>query len=68
MGTVKVEVLSGYRDGLALYTTISLTDTLYISGFPLNIISSYKFYTSGGTLIKQKLYLATQKVIILLNF
>lgn len=68
IGTVKIEFLTGYKENTALYSSISLTDTLYIPGFPLNIVSGHRLYTSGGTLIKEKIYTASRKVVGLLNF
>ena len=41
---------------------------LYIPGFLLNIVNGYRLYALGGTLIKQKLYTAFRKVIVLLDF
>jgi len=52
VGTVKVEVLAGYKEGTAFYNTLTLTKTLYILGFLLNIVSRHRLYTSGGALIK----------------
>jgi hypothetical protein len=68
MGTIKIEFLTSYKDSTAQYSSISLTNTLYIPGFLLNIVSSYRLYALGGTLIKQTLYNASKKVIGLLNF
>jgi hypothetical protein len=68
IGTVKIEFLTGYRENVAQYSSISLTNTLYIPGFPLNIVSGHRLYASGGTLIKEKLYTASRKVVALLNF
>ena len=68
VGTVKINVLAGFKEGKAFYNTLALTETLYIPGFPLNIVSGHRLYASGGTLIKQKLYSASSKVIALLNF
>ena len=68
VGTVKLEVLAGFKEGKAFYNTLTLTKTLYILGFPLNIISGHRLYASGGTLIKQRLYSAAYKIITLLNF
>jgi hypothetical protein len=61
IGTVKIEFLIGYRENVAQYSSISLTNTLYILGFPLNIVSG------RSTLIKEKLYTALRKVVALLN-
>ena len=45
-----------------------MKDTLYILGFPLNIVSGYKLYLSRGTLIKEKLYIGSKKLLGILNF
>jgi len=63
-----VEVLAGYKEGTAFYNTLTFTKTLYIPGFLLNIVSRHRLYTSGGALIKQRLYSAAYKIIALLNF
>ena len=68
IGTVRVEFLSGYNEGKPVYTTITLKQTLYIPGFPLNIVSGHRLYLSGGSLVKEKLYTASKKVVALLNF
>jgi hypothetical protein len=68
MGTVKIEVLAGFKEDKPYFSTITLTETLYIPGFPLNIISGHRLYASGGTLIRQKLYSASRKLIALLDF
>src|SRR5690606_35105745 len=34
IGTVEIEFLAGYRDNKAVYSSISLKDTLYIPNFP----------------------------------
>ena len=68
IGTVRVEFLSGYDEGKPVYTTITLKQTLYIPGFPLNIVSGHRLYAAGGTLMKERLYTASKKVVVLLNF
>ena len=68
VGTVKVNVLAGFKEGRAFYNTLTLTETLYIPGFPLNIVSGHRLYASGGALIKQRLYSAAHKIITLLDF
>ena len=52
VGTVKIEFFTGYKDGTAQYSAISLRETLYIPGFLLNIVSGDRLYALGGTLIK----------------
>jgi len=54
--------------GRPQYNTIVLKEYLYIPTFPINIVSSYHLYNSGGILIKNKLYNAFRKLITLLNF
>lgn len=68
IGTVRVEFLSSYNEGKPVYSTITLKQTLYIPGFPLNIVSGYRLYLSSGSLIKEKLYTASKKIVALLNF
>ena len=68
IGTVRVKFLSGYNEGKPVYTTITLKQTLYILGFLLNIVSGYKLYLSGRSLVKEKLYTTFKKVVVLLNF
>ena len=63
-----MEFLSGYNEGKAVYTPITLKQTLYIPGFPLNIVSGHRLYLSGGSLVKEKLYTTSKKVVALLNF
>ncbi|KAK4158633.1 hypothetical protein QBC43DRAFT_223854, partial [Cladorrhinum sp. PSN259] len=65
---IKVKFLTKYKDNTAIYNNISLKETLYIPSFPLNITSSYKLYLSGGTLIKEKAYTSSRKLLNLLNF
>ena len=52
IGFIKVEFLIGYKKGIAQYNTINLKEVLYIPGFLLNIVSSYRLYALGNTLIK----------------
>jgi len=68
VGTVKIDVLTSSKEGIAFYNTLTLTKTLYIPGFLLNIISRHRLYASGGAFIKQRLYSAAYKIIALLNF
>ena len=65
---MKIDVLASFKEGTAFYNTLTLTKTLYIPGFPLNIVSGHRLYASGGALIKQRLYSAAYKIIALLNF
>ncbi|KAK4158592.1 hypothetical protein QBC43DRAFT_188930, partial [Cladorrhinum sp. PSN259] len=68
VGTVKVEFLTGFKDNTAVYSSVFLKETLYIPSFPLNIVSGHRLYLSGGTLIKQKAYTGTRKLLGLLDF
>ena len=65
---MKINVLASFKEGKAFHNTLTLTKTLYILGFPLNIVSRHRLYALRGTLIKQKLYSASSKVIAFLNF
>ena len=65
---MKIEFFASEKNSIAQYSSITLTNTLYILGFPLNIVNGYRLYASRGTLIKQKLYSASKKIIGLLNF
>ncbi len=67
-GSIVVRFFTNYKEGIAQYSTITLKEVLYIPSFPLNIVSGDRLYASGGTLIKQKLYTASGKVIALLDF
>src|SRR5690606_27760644 len=68
IGTVKIMVLSGYKENKPVYTDMILLKTLYIPDFPLNIVSGHKLYKSGGILSKQTLFSANRKPLGLLNF
>jgi len=65
---VKLKPYTGIIGGRPQYSTIVLKECLYIPTFPVNIVSSYRFYNSGGMLIKNKLYSAFKKLIALLDF
>ena len=68
IGTIAVEFLTGHHNDKPVFTPLNLVKTLYIPDFPLNIISSYRLYASGGTLIRQKVYGANRKLVGLLDF
>ncbi|KAM7182530.1 hypothetical protein V8F33_014242, partial [Rhypophila sp. PSN 637] len=67
-GTVEITALVGYEKEAPVYSTMALSNCLYIPTFPLNIVSGHRLYASGGTLIKQKLFSASRKPLALLNF
>jgi hypothetical protein len=68
VGTVKVNFFTGLSEGKAQFKPITLTETLYIPDFPLNVVSGHRLYASGGTLIKERLYSASRKLIASLDF
>ena len=65
---MKIDVLAGFKEGIAFYNMLTLNKTLYIPGFLLNIVSGHRLYALGGTLIKQRLYSTSRKIIALLEF
>jgi len=52
VGTVRISFFTGYSNGKAQFAPVTLTEVLYIPGFPLNVVSGDRLYASGGTLIK----------------